>query len=114
MCNSSRDPGDISAANNTSPLLLLTEASSVSVSCLSLVAIPVYVKQNISFLESGSCGRLDITIGPKQTMGKMVEGLMVTIPMPKSVLSVNLAASQGTYTFDMATKVISCSFFFFF
>lgn len=72
---------------------------------LSLVAIPIYVKQNISFFETGSCGRLDITIGPKQTMGKTVEGLMVTVPMPKAVLSVNLTASQGNFTYDLATKV---------
>ncbi|KAG7512608.1 AP-3 complex subunit mu-1 [Solea senegalensis] len=76
------------------------------VSSQNLVAIPVYVKQNISFFETGSCGRLDITIGPKQTMGKMVEGLMVTVHMPKAVLSVNLTASQGNYTYDLATKVL--------
>lgn len=69
------------------------------------MAIPVYVKQSISFFETGPCGRLDITIGPKQTMGKTVEGLMVTIHMPKAVLSANLTATQGTYTYDLATKV---------
>lgn len=67
--------------------------------------MPVYVKQNISFFETGSCGRLDITIGPKQTMGKTVEGLMVTIHMPKAVLSANLTPTQGSYTYDLATKV---------
>uniref|UniRef100_A0A3B4ZJ18 AP-3 complex subunit mu-1 n=1 Tax=Stegastes partitus TaxID=144197 RepID=A0A3B4ZJ18_9TELE len=76
------------------------------VSSQNLVAIPVYVKQNISFFESGSCGRLDITIGPKQNMGKTVEGLMVTIHMPKVVLSANLTATQGNYTYDLATKVV--------
>lgn len=74
-------------------------------SLLSLVAIPVYVKQNINFFETGPCGRLDITIGPKQTMGKTVENLKVTIHMPKSVLSANLTATQGNYTYDLATKV---------
>lgn len=72
---------------------------------LSLVAIPVYVKQSISFFETGPCGRLDITIGPKQTMGKTVENMMVTIHMPKAVLSANLTATQGNYTYDIATKV---------
>ncbi|XP_004077235.1 AP-3 complex subunit mu-1 [Oryzias latipes] len=79
---------------------------SYQVSSQNLVAIPVYVKQNISFLEAGSCGRLDITIGPKQTMGKTVEGLMVTVHMPKAVLTVNLTATQGTHTYDLATKVL--------
>ncbi|XP_017268236.1 AP-3 complex subunit mu-1 isoform X1 [Kryptolebias marmoratus] len=79
---------------------------SYHVSSQNLVAIPVYVKQNISFLETGSCGRLEITIGPKQTMGKTVEALMVTIHMPKSVLSVNLTATQGSYTYDLTTKAL--------
>lgn len=69
------------------------------------MTIPVYVKQNISFFETGSGGRLDITIEPKQAMGKTVEGLMVTIHMPKSVLSANLIPTQGNYTYDLATKV---------
>lgn len=72
------------------------------------MAIPVYVKQSISFFETGPCGRLDITIGPKQTMGKTVEALLVTIYMPKSVLSANLTATQGSYTYDLATKVTRC------
>lgn len=76
-------------------------------SFLSLVAIPVYVKQNINFFETGSCGRLDITIGPKQTMGKTVEDMKVSIHMPKAVLNANLTATQGSYTYDFATKVIS-------
>uniref|UniRef100_A0A8C3G897 AP-3 complex subunit mu-1 n=1 Tax=Cyclopterus lumpus TaxID=8103 RepID=A0A8C3G897_CYCLU len=70
------------------------------------VAIPVYVKQSISFFESGPCGRLDITIGPKQTMGKTVEALMVKIHMPKAVLSANLTATQGNYTYDLPNKVL--------
>ena len=37
----------------------------------SMVAIPVYLKHNISF-KDGNNGRLDITVGPKQTMGKNV------------------------------------------
>lgn len=74
--------------------------------CLcSLVAIPVYVKQNISFFESGSSGRLDITVSPKQTMGKTVECVVVTIHMPKVVLSASLNATQGTYKYDPLTKV---------
>lgn len=86
-------------------LALFSPCSSLFASLLSLVAIPVYVKQNINFFETGPCGRLDITIGPKQTMGKTVEDLKVTIPMPKSVLSANLTASQGNYTYDLASKV---------
>lgn len=71
----------------------------------SLVAIPVYVKHNISFKENSSCGRFDITIGPKQNMGKTIEGITVTVHMPKVVLNMNLTPTQGSYTFDPVTKV---------
>lgn len=71
----------------------------------SLVAIPVYVKHSISFKENSSCGRFDITIGPKQNMGKTIEGITVTVHMPKVVLNMNLTPTQGSYTFDPVTKV---------
>ncbi|XP_056465431.1 AP-3 complex subunit mu-1-like isoform X4 [Gadus chalcogrammus] len=79
---------------------------SYHVNAQNLVALPVYVKQNISFFESGSGGRLDLTAGPKQTMGKTVEGLVITVHMPKAVLSASLTATQGSYTYDPATKVL--------
>lgn len=71
----------------------------------SLVAIPVYVKHNISFRDSSSLGRFEITVGPKQTMGKTIEGVMVTSQMPKGVLNMSLTPSQGTHIFDPVTKV---------
>lgn len=71
-----------------------------------MVAIPVYVKHNISFRE-GTSGRLDITVGPKQTMGKTVENVVIDINFPKSILNVSLTASQGKYTFDPVTKIMS-------
>ncbi|KAK2845349.1 hypothetical protein Q7C36_010203 [Tachysurus vachellii] len=57
---------------------------SYHVSSQNLVAIPVYVKHNISFREGSSQGRFDLTLGPKQTMGKV-----------------------GTYTFDPVTKLLT-------
>ena len=36
------------------------------------VAIPVYVRHSLSWV-GGTQGRLDITVGPKQTMGRTVE-----------------------------------------
>ncbi|XP_064648853.1 AP-3 complex subunit mu-2-like isoform X2 [Lineus longissimus] len=71
-----------------------------------LVAIPIYLRHNISFRD-GSSGRLDITVGPKQTMGKNVEKVIVEIPFPKAVLNVTLTPSQGKYSFDPVTKVMS-------
>ncbi len=77
----------------------------------SLVAIPVYVKHNINFRDSSSLGRFEITVGPKQTMGKTVEGVMVTSQMPKGVLNMSLTPSQGTHIFDPVTKVREIRFF---
>lgn len=72
----------------------------------SLVAIPIYIKHTISIRE-GSGGRLDITIGPKQTMGKPVENVVLEIPFPKSVLNATLTVTQGKYTFDPVSKVLT-------
>ena len=72
------------------------------------VAIPVYVRHNISFgTSTGSGGRLDLTVGPKQTMGRQLEGVRVEVPMPKSVLNCSLTASQGKYAFDPVSRVLS-------
>ncbi|XP_069741387.1 AP-1 complex subunit mu isoform X1 [Narcine bancroftii] len=71
-----------------------------------LVAIPVYIKHNINFRDDGSTGWFDITIGPKQTMGKVVENILVIIHMPKVVLNMTLTAAQGNSTFDPVTKVL--------
>ncbi|OXA46978.1 AP-3 complex subunit mu-1 [Folsomia candida] len=74
---------------------------SYHISSQSIVAIPIYLKHYISFRE----GKLDITVGPKQTMGRQVEEVSLEIPMPKSVANCNLTASQGRYTFDPVSKV---------
>ncbi|PKK28465.1 adaptor-related protein complex 3, mu 1 subunit [Columba livia] len=80
---------------------------SYRVSSQNLVAIPVYVKHVISFKENSSSGRFDVTIGPKQNMGKTIEGVVMTVHMPKAVLNMNLTATQGSYTFDPVTKVLT-------
>lgn len=65
----------------------------------------MYVKHNITFREGSSQGRFDLTLGPKQTMGKAVESVLVSSQLPRGVLNANLNPSQGTYTFDPVTKV---------
>lgn len=104
--------------NHTGPKLLHvsvhTFACSFAMRCsvrpviavfFSLVAIPVYVKHNISFREGSSQGRFELTLGPKQTMGKAVESVLVSSQLPRGVLNASLNPSQGTYTFDPVTKV---------
>lgn len=42
----------------------------------SMVAIPVYVRHVIS-LKGGTGGKIELTVGPKQSMGKVVRRLFV-------------------------------------
>lgn len=39
----------------------------------SVVAIPIYVRHNLTLRSNGDQGRLDLTVGPKQTMGRVLE-----------------------------------------
>ncbi|XP_075226967.1 AP-3 complex subunit carmine isoform X2 [Lycorma delicatula] len=68
----------------------------------SVVAIPIYVRHAVSFRE----GRLDITVGPKQTVGRTVENVVLEIPMPKCVLNCVLVPTQGKYSFDPVSRVL--------
>lgn len=39
----------------------------------SVVAIPIYVRHSLVLRANGDHGRLDLTVGPKQTMGRTLE-----------------------------------------
>ena len=92
--------------------------------CCVQVAIPVYVRHSLNWL-GGTQGRFDITVGPKQTMGRTVEKVIslfqlinlkcsnplsnnqvkIEIAMHKSVLNCSLTPTQGKYSFDpVSTK----------
>jgi AP-3 complex subunit mu len=71
----------------------------------SVVAIPLYVKHSI-VLKSGTGSRIELTVGPKQSMGKMLEDVVLEMNMPKPVQNCNLTASHGKYSFDPSTKVL--------
>ncbi|KAI6173728.1 AP-3 complex subunit mu-1 [Aphelenchoides besseyi] len=71
----------------------------------SLVGIPLYVRHLVS-LKSGTGGRLELTVGPKQSSGKMLEEVVLEMNMPKPVQNCNLVASHGKYSFDPTTKVL--------
>lgn len=45
------------------------------------VAIPIFVRHTVSFKN----GKLDMSVGPKQSMGKTIEDVLVEVHMPKSV-----------------------------
>ena len=70
-----------------------------------VVAIPIYVRHNLHFAPNGN-GKLDLTVGPKQTMGRQLESVKVEIPMPDAILNCTLTSSQGKYTFDPVSKML--------
>ncbi|XP_023222903.1 AP-3 complex subunit mu-1-like isoform X2 [Centruroides sculpturatus] len=70
-----------------------------------MVAIPLYVRHHICFKDVAG-GKLEISVGAKQTMGKTVESVVLEIPMPKSVLNVTLTPTQGKYSFDPVSKIM--------
>ncbi|KAK9744439.1 Adaptor complexes medium subunit family [Popillia japonica] len=78
---------------------------SYHISSQSVVAIPIYVRHNLS-IKSGEQGRLDITVGPKQTLGRTVEGVKLEVMMPKCILNCVLTANQGKYNYDPVSKVL--------
>lgn len=78
---------------------------SYHVTSQSVVAIPLYVRQNIQ-LKSGEQGRLDITVGPKTTLGRTLESVKLEILLPKSVINCTLVTTQGKYTFDNTSKIL--------
>jgi AP-3 complex subunit mu len=78
---------------------------SYHISSNNAVAIPLYCRSVVSF-KDGS-GRLEASIGPKQTMGKLLEDVVVSIPFNKLILNVTLTPNQGTTSFDPATKLFT-------
>lgn len=70
------------------------------------VPIPIYIRQNIH-LKSGEQGKLDITVGPKTTLGHPLENVKLEILFPKSVVNCSLITTQGKYVFDQNTKILN-------
>lgn len=66
--------------------------------------MPVYVKPQINFAESG--GRVNVMVGAKNTNNKPVEDVVITIPFPKSIISSNLTANIGVVQYDEMAKVL--------
>lgn len=71
----------------------------------SMVAIPIYVRHSI-VMKSGGAGRLELTVGPKQSMGKVLEEVVIEMNMPKPVQNCNLVPSHGKYSFDPTSKLL--------
>ncbi|KAI7851575.1 Adaptor-related protein complex 3 mu 1 subunit [Circinella umbellata] len=67
-------------------------------------ALPLQVKPQILISKNG--GRFDITVHPRSTDGKPIENVKVSLPMPKSTISVNATCNAGQYMYDPVTKSI--------
>lgn len=78
---------------------------SYQVSSQSMVAIPIYVRHNVQY--AGSGGKFELVVGPRQTMGKTIEELVVKAPFPKQVLNLSLTPTQGHYMFDPVEKMMT-------
>ncbi|EFX70260.1 hypothetical protein DAPPUDRAFT_129909 [Daphnia pulex] len=79
------------------------------VGCQSAVAIPIYIRHNFFLPKENSqsqTGKIEITVGPRQTMGRVVENLQLSIPMPKFILNCTVTLNQGRATFDPVTKIL--------
>lgn len=70
----------------------------------SQVSLPVFVAPTFTFHESS--GRLNVKVGPKQTMGKLVEDVVLTIPMPPCVTNVSPLSTFGMATYDPVERVV--------
>ena len=68
------------------------------------IPMPVICKQQILFKEFG--GKLDIQLIHRNTMNKPIDHVSLEMIMPKIVLSLNLTANQGKYTFDSVNKLL--------
>lgn len=72
----------------------------------SIVAIPIYVRHNLVF-KTGEQAKLDITVGPKTTLGRTLENVKLEIQMPKVILNCTLTTNQGKYAFDPTNKILT-------
>lgn len=79
---------------------------SYHISSQSVVAIPIYIRHNFS-IKTGEQGRLDLTIGPRNTLGRTVDKVKLELTMPRCVLNCILTPNQGKYTFDSVSKTLS-------
>lgn len=63
--------------------------------------LPIYVKPQININQ----GKVNVMCGPKNTQGKVVEEVIITIPFPRTVTNVTLNANHGYINYDDMTKI---------
>jgi len=65
--------------------------------------LPIYVKPQLSWTNTG--GRITVLVGIKNSTGKPVEDVVITIPFQKSISSANLTTNFGNIHYDDITKI---------
>ncbi|CAI8055936.1 AP-3 complex subunit mu-1 [Geodia barretti] len=78
---------------------------SYQISSQSNVALPLYVTPQFSF--SGGSGKFEVKVGPKQTMGKVVEDVKLVVPMPSCVTNVNPTSTYGMPSYDPVSRTVT-------
>jgi len=66
--------------------------------------LPLTVRHNITFREQQ--GRMDITVVPRQTSGRLLDAVSLDVSMPRSVLSCNVTTTQGKHSFDPSSRLL--------
>lgn len=66
--------------------------------------LPLYVKPSFSF--SAASGRVSVVVGPRVDLGKPLEAIVVRVPLPSCVASIDVSANHGAVGYDEKAKVI--------
>jgi len=69
---------------------------------LGQIQLPIFCKPQITYSETG--GKVTVMVGQKP-ISKTVEGIIITIPFPKSVQTCNLTANVGHVAYDDSNKI---------
>ncbi|KAJ1558592.1 AP-3 complex subunit mu-2, partial [Nowakowskiella sp. JEL0078] len=75
-----------------------------NVTLANIQSLPIIVKPNL-FVSKDSA-KFDITLSPRFTSVKLMEGVILALSLPNTVSSVTLHANHGQFSFDQITKQI--------
>mmetsp|Transcript_21888 Transcript_21888/g.70715 ORF Transcript_21888/g.70715 Transcript_21888/m.70715 type:complete len:439 (-) Transcript_21888:73-1389(-) len=68
-----------------------------------MAMLPMYIKPQLTVTQQS--GRLSVMVGPRVNLGKPLEDVVIIIPLPRHISTVDLTANHGTISFDETTKI---------
>eukprot|EP00823_Brevimastigomonas_motovehiculus_P006871 TRINITY_DN5891_c0_g1_i1.p1 TRINITY_DN5891_c0_g1~~TRINITY_DN5891_c0_g1_i1.p1 ORF type:complete len:419 (+),score=100.09 TRINITY_DN5891_c0_g1_i1:56-1312(+) len=68
-------------------------------------ALPIVIRPHISTPKNG-IARVSVSVSTRYLQDKLVEGCVLTLPLPKSTKSMSITSVSGTVKLDQITKVI--------